>query len=159
MAFVVARADGRFEIRESITTPRGPRGHTLATFRQLSDHVLDTAETRATRPFDRRAVEAKALTAGARRDPRQPTRLAHRLIEELRTGRALPPALAGALAHELRETLGSLPDTLPPAADWLGATLRDRGDALRDLLRLTDRLPPGRRRPRRPFPRIASAPS
>lgn len=159
MAFVVVRSDGRFELRESVSTSRGPRARTLATFRELTDAVLDAAESRATRPFDRRAVEAKALAAGAQRDPRESARRAHRLLEELRTGRALPPALAGALAHELRETLGTVPDSLPPVAEWLGATSTDRGDALRDLLRLTDRLPPGRGRRRKRFPRIASAPA
>ncbi len=157
MAFIVIRRDGRFEIRESVSTPDGPRARTLATFRTLTDAVLDLAETRATRPFDRGRIEAKALAVGALRDSRETVRLAHHLLADLHTGRILPPALAGALARELAEASASLPDSLPPLADWFGATLRQRGDALRDLLRLTDRLPPGRRRRGKAFPRIASA--
>jgi hypothetical protein len=159
MAFVVARRDGRFEFRESIATPTGPRARTLATFRELTDDVLDRAEQRAQRPIDRQALEARAHALGAPWDSRATSRLAHRLLEELHSGRHLPPMLASALALELGEAATPLPDSLPPLTDWLGATARERGDALRDLLRLTDRLPPGRSRRSKRFPRLASAPS
>ena len=157
MAFVVARRDGRFEIRESLATPDGPRARTLATFRALTDAVLDQAEDRATRPFDRRRVEARAVAAGAQRDSRQTARLAHHLLEDLYSGRSLPPGLAAALARQLGGAATSLPDSLPAMADWFGSTARERGEALRDLLRLTDRLPPGRPRRGKRFPRIVSA--
>jgi hypothetical protein len=157
MAFVVARRDGRFEIRESIATPAGPRARSLATFRTLTDDVLDHAEARAARPFDRSQVEARALAAGARHDSRATARLAHHLLTDLHTGHGLPPTLAGALARELAPRVEPLPDSLASLGDWLGATLRQRGDALRDLVRLTDRLPSPRGRPRRAFPRLASA--
>lgn len=156
MAFVVCRRDGRFEIRESLTTPSGPRARTLATFRELTDAVLDHAERRSTRPFDRANVEAKALAAGARRDRRDLTRRAHLLLADLHSGHALPPVLAAALSRELSHEGAALPDSVPPLTDWLGATLRERGEALRDLLRLTDRLPPRPERRRKTFPRIAS---
>jgi len=157
MAFVIVRRDGRFEIRESLATPDGPRARTLATFRELSDTVLDHAEGRATRPFDRRRVETNARAVGAQRDGRETARLAHHLLEDLHSGRSLPPALAAALARQLEGATTSLPDSLPAMADWFGATARERGDALRDLLRLTDRLPPGRPRRGRRFPRLGSA--
>ncbi len=157
MAFVVARRDGRFEIRESVSTPQGPRAHTLASFRELTDAVLDHAERRALRPFDRQRVEAKALAVGASRDTRTTARLAHLLLEDLHLGRSLPPLLAAALAHRLADTDTPMPDSLPPLADWIGCTPRERGDALRDLLRLTDRLPAARRRRGKAFPRLASS--
>lgn len=158
MAFVVVRRDGRFEIRESVATPGGPRARTLATFRELTDTVLDHAEQRATRPFDRQVVESRAYAVGADRDGRATARLAHHLLEDLHSGRSLPPALAGALARELAGVTTSLPDSLLPLADWLGATARERGSALKDLLRLTDRFPATPRPRGRTFPRIASAP-
>lgn len=65
MAFVVARPNGRFEIRESEHTPRGPRARTLAGFRVLSDAVLDAAARRASRPFDVQAVLRSSQKAGA----------------------------------------------------------------------------------------------
>jgi hypothetical protein len=70
MAYVVARPKGRFEIRESVHTPKGPRARTLANFEQL----LDTARLRASRPFDPDAVLAsaeKARRVAAARRPGQ----------------------------------------------------------------------------------------
>ena len=40
MAYVVARPRGRFEIRESVHTPKGPRARSLANFAHLTDEVL-----------------------------------------------------------------------------------------------------------------------
>lgn len=65
MAYVVARRDGRFEIRESVHTPRGPRARSLANFEVLTDEVLARAQRRATRPFDAKAVIASGERAGA----------------------------------------------------------------------------------------------
>jgi hypothetical protein len=56
MAYVVARPKGRFEIRESLHTPDGPRARSLAGFDVLSDAVLAKAARRAQRPFDVEAV-------------------------------------------------------------------------------------------------------
>lgn len=156
MAFVVARRDGRFEIRESVATPRGPRARTLATFRELSDETLEHAEARATSPFDRDRVALRALELGAPRSAGATARLGWRLLAELESGHDVPPVLAGALATRLAHGAAVPPDTLGPLSDWFGASPQERGDALRDLLRLTDRIP--RRPPRRGrrFPRIAS---
>jgi hypothetical protein len=65
MAYVVARPGGRFEIRESIHTPAGPRARSLAGFGVLTDEVLAKAERRAQRPFDLEAVLASGRRAGA----------------------------------------------------------------------------------------------
>jgi hypothetical protein len=65
MAYVVARPRGRFEIRESIHTPAGPRARSLAGFNVLADDVLAKAARRAQRPFDPEAVLASARRAGA----------------------------------------------------------------------------------------------
>lgn len=157
MAFVVTRREGRFEIRESVSTPRGPRARTLATFRELSDAVLDQAEQRASTRFDRARVESRALAAGAPRAPRPTARLAWQLLADLESGHQVPAALAGALATRLATRADSAPDTLAPLSDWFAATLQERGEALRDLLRLTDRIPVRPRRRAKRFPRIASA--
>jgi hypothetical protein len=66
MAYVVARPNGRFEVRESLHTPKGPRARTLAGFQILTDEVLARAARRATRPFDAGAVLASGARAGAR---------------------------------------------------------------------------------------------
>jgi hypothetical protein len=65
MAYVVARPNGRFEIRESIHTQKGPRSRSLANFSLLTDEVLARAAGRATRPFDAGAVLGAARRAGA----------------------------------------------------------------------------------------------
>ena len=157
MAFVVTRRDGRFEIRESVSTSRGPRARTLATFRELSDAVLDQAEVRASTPFDRAHVANRALAAGAPKAQRATARLAWQLLADLESGHAVPAAVAGALATRLANRAEPAPDTLAPLSDWFGATLQERGEALRDLLRLTDRIPSRPRRRGKRFPRIASA--
>jgi hypothetical protein len=64
VAYVVARPNGRFEIRESVHTPKGPRARSLANFVQLTDEVLEAAEGRASRPFDPVGVIASADRAG-----------------------------------------------------------------------------------------------
>ncbi|MGA7704577.1 MAG: hypothetical protein WB998_06735, partial [Solirubrobacteraceae bacterium] len=66
MAYVVARRSGRFEIRESLHTARGPRSRTLAGFSVLNDEVLAAAARRAQRPFDADAVLRSGRKAGAR---------------------------------------------------------------------------------------------
>ncbi len=65
MAYVVVRPKGRFEIRESIHTPAGPRARSLVGFEALTDEVLATAALRAQRPFDLEAVLASGRRAGA----------------------------------------------------------------------------------------------
>lgn len=66
MAYVVARRNGRFEIRESLHTAKGPRSRTLAGFSVLSDEVLAAAAGRARRPFDADAVLRSGRRAGVR---------------------------------------------------------------------------------------------
>ena len=68
MAYVVARPKGRFEIRESVHTPKGPRARSLANFAHFDDEVLDRARRRASRPFDAEGVRAAAAKV-ARRGP------------------------------------------------------------------------------------------
>lgn len=113
MAYVVARPNGRFEVRESLHTPKGPRARTLAGFEILTDEVLARAARRAARPFDAEAVLASAARAGARmtavvgaaRDVGSPSR---RFVEASRRmarslGRASPsrPADPGAALIDL----------------------------------------------------------
>lgn len=66
MAYVVARRNRRFEIRESLHTAKGPRSRTLAGFSVLTDDVLAAAARRARRPFDSESVLRSGRRAGAR---------------------------------------------------------------------------------------------
>jgi hypothetical protein len=65
MAYVAARRRGRFEIRESLHTPKGSRARSLVGFQVLDDEVLARAAQRAVRRFDADAVIASGRRAGA----------------------------------------------------------------------------------------------
>jgi len=140
MAYVVARPKGRFEIRESLHTPKGPRARTLANFEQLTDRVLDTARLRASRPFDLDAVRAsaeKARSAAAARRPGQ-GRLGGVATPRRRVMRQF--------AQSSRRMAAAL-ESRPPQ----GGSAPDPGDALIDLLDLVAQVS-ALRSPRRPEP-------
>jgi hypothetical protein len=149
MAFVVRRPRGRFEARESHATPRGPRARTLATFATLDDATVALVIERAETPVDVHALVQAARRAGASVTVgATPVDIAARaLLAELRAGHRPAPALAAALADAVdADADADVSDTARAAAAWSGATLEERGDALRDLLLLSDRLPvPDRR--------------
>ena len=155
MAYIVARPGRSFEIRESIATKDGPRARTLATFRTLSDAVLERARARARRHFDVERIRARAAELAIPSDDSAAT-YARSLIGELRRGAQLPPAIVRALRHELPEVQMPIPDTLDGADEWIGVDDSVRGRALRDLLDLADRLPQKARPPKSGFPRITS---
>jgi hypothetical protein len=127
MAYVVARRSGRFEIRESFHTPKGPRSRTLAGFDVLGDDILAAAERRAQRPFDAEEVIRSARRAGAR-------------VRTVTSGasRARDRFLAG--SKSMASTLGQS----PPSSAHV-----DAGTALRELLGFADMVAAGQ--PRRPF--------
>jgi len=142
MAYVVKRPGGRWEVRESVSTERGPRARTLASFRRLTPAVIQRAVRRASRPVTPAQIAESAERAGATGYAADAA--ARAVLAELGRGRRPAAGLRRAL-------LGLLSD--PPALDtpgggvveWLGATDEERGAALRDLLRLTDRFPAWRR--------------
>jgi hypothetical protein len=147
MAYVVGRPRGRFEVRESHATPRGPRARTLATFTTFDDDVVARVIERADGPVDVQALVQSARRAGARVSVgASPVDLAARtLLGELRAGHRPSPALAAALADAVEPDV-EVSDAVRGAAAWSGASLAERGEALRDLLLLADRLPVPRRR-------------
>lgn len=163
MAFVVPTKRGNFEIRESHSTPRGPRSRTLATFSELNDEVIEKARTRAIKPPSAEELRKAARRAGAplQRDPID--RAARELIAELAKGRHLDPSLRHILLDLLGDGVGerAYPPTDNEAAravaEWMAATPSERGRALVDLLLLADALPSSRRgdEPLR-FPRLDS---
>ena len=65
MAYIVRRPRGRFEIRESVATPKGPRARSLANFAVLTSDALTRAAARAVRPFDAETVVVSGRRAGA----------------------------------------------------------------------------------------------
>jgi hypothetical protein len=162
LAYLVRRASGRVEIRESVATPRGPRSRTLATFRgALTPEVVDEAQRRASRPLERARLEARAAALKVPVTERREDRPARELLAALRSGAAVDPVLVTLLKQALDPLPGvPAPAPLAEVAEWVGADSSRRGAALRDLLRLSDRIArsrqPGRARPQVPFPRFRS---
>jgi hypothetical protein len=162
MAYLVRRAGGPLEIRETHATRAGPRARTLATFRgALTPEVLDLAAARAARPLDREALARRAAELGVPVTARREDRAARELLSALRRGAAVDPVLV----TQLRDALRDLPAATPPPAlaevgEWVGADDAARGRALRDLLRLSGRIAESRElrreRARPRFPRFHS---
>ena len=156
MAYVVARPRGRFEIRESVHTPKGSRARSLASFTELSDEVLDKAGQRASRPFDADAVRASAARAGV------PTRR-HRAAEirqpeirqpEVRQAEMQKPEMQKFVESSRR--MAAALETRPGGAG--SSPSRDPGDALIDLLDLVSQVSafgPARRPEPLRFPPLA----
>jgi hypothetical protein len=140
MAYVVGRPRGRYEIRESVHTSRGPRARTLANFAELTDKVIDKARQRASRPFDPDAVRASALKA-------QKTADARRAAREPLGGAAAPLRPEMRRFVESSRRMATSLESRPPRP----RTTRDPGDVLIDLLELTAQIP-AFKGPRRPEP-------
>jgi hypothetical protein len=146
VATIVLRKDGRAEIRESYTTPRGPRSRTLAVFRELTDRVLEKAERRASRPFSRARILARARQLGVPRFGESAARSARVLLAELQVGRPLAPTLVTALLDALASRPArELPPSIGPLLPWLTASDEERGEALRERMHPAHRGVPTRR--------------
>jgi hypothetical protein len=157
MAYVTLHPSGTWEVRESHVTPAGPRSRTLATFDELDDEVISRARARATEPLAAETIRAAARRAGAHVAPPAPDRAAAELVAGLEAGRSPRPGLRRLLEEALAGPPDPATSNARAAAAWIPASPRERGDALRDLLELTDRLPAQRRAKRRRAPRLDSS--
>ncbi len=156
MAFIVATRHDTWEIRESRATPEGPRSRTLATFRELTGDVLEHARSRTLKPLNEEKLRESAIRIGAPVASPPADRMASDLLGELAAGRKPRRALRGLVAASLGEEGMVLSDAARSAAEWVAATPVQRGEALLDLLLLTDRLPPPTRERISGFPRLES---
>jgi hypothetical protein len=151
MAYVVRRPRERWEIRESVGTPSGPRSRSLASFQVLDARALDRAARAAHRPFDRDRVVASARRVGAPIADASADRLARELLGEIARGRGPSPGLRRLLRANLADHR-SMAD-VEMDLEWLDASDDLRGRTLADLLDLTDQLPAQRKGPLR-FPSL-----
>jgi hypothetical protein len=155
MTYVVPRRSGTWEIRESRATPAGPRSRTLASFRTLTPEVIERAQARSSKGLYPAELRDAAVRAGAPIAVDASDRAAVELLAGLASGQAPRPVLRGLLLDALRSDPGESSSNARAAATWITATPWERGEALRDLLALTDRLPAGRARAEEPsFPRL-----
>lgn len=149
MAFVTPVRDGAFEVRESRLTSKGPRSRTLATFRELDAATIEKVIERADKAPSRSELIQAALRAGATISVPPVDEAARTLLRSLARGDRLDPRLA----HLLR---GALSGEGTSAAEWIGTSPTERGEAARDLLLLVDAVPLRPRPKKIGFPRINS---
>lgn len=166
MAFVIANKRGSYEVRESHSTPDGPRSRTLATFKEMDDEVVGKALARAANPLNVEELRKAALRAGAPVAPPEVDEAARDTLRLLAKGRRPDPMLRrlllDALTHEDRSDRPADPDALVSdtarsATEWIGVGPQQRSEALRDLLELADALPVRLRPTEIDFPRLKSA--
>jgi hypothetical protein len=158
--YATRRRDGSWELRESVSTPAGPRSRTLASFRALTPDAIERARARSSKPVDAADVRRAAVRAGAPVPPSDADRAAGELLAALSHGRVPRASLRTLLADALGVPGQNAPsDSARAAASWVATSARERGEALRDLLLLADRLPPPRTSDRPSFPRVASGPA
>lgn len=151
MPFIVPGKSGRFEIRESASTPKGPRSRTLVSFRELDDAVIEKAREKTTKTLDAAQLRRVARRAGAPVARSPVDRAARELIAELGKGRQPDPTLRHMLLDLLHDSQRGGPDQSSEneaehgVAEWMAASAAERGKALVDLLLLADALPHGGR--------------
>lgn len=165
MAYVVATHPGRFEVRESKATERGPRSRTLATFRELTDEVVEKVRASADKPPTAEELRKAALKAGAPIQDSELDEATKKALRRIASGDQPRPLLRRLLLDAL---LGKGDSAKPPsstnpisdaaraASGWIGAAPEERAQALRDLLELADALPIRPRSHEIGFPRLKS---
>lgn len=165
MAFIVATKRGRFEVRESHSTTEGPRSRTLASFTELSDEVIEKARQRAAKATSAEELREAAARVGAPIAGAPVDDSARETLRRVAIGERLDPMLHRLLLDALARENGAVQslgqpepvsDSARAAAQWIGASLAERGEALKDLLELTDALPLRIDRAEIGFPRLRS---
>ncbi len=166
MAFVTLTKKGIYEIRESRSTPDGPRSRTLASFKELTPEAIEKAQARAVTPPTAEELREAALRAGAPVAPEPIDRAARDLLGRLAKGQRPDPMLKRLLLDALenedrsdrpRDPSSAVSDAARSVSEWVGTGARERGDALADLLSLVDSLPLRRRPDTIGFPRLGPA--
>ena len=112
---------------------------------------------RSSKPLNRDELRRAAARVGAPVAPETTDRASGELLAELAAGRRPRPVWQRLLLDLLQNRHSGSSDGALAASAWIGATPRQRGDALRDLLLLADRLPARRRAPQLRFPGIQPA--
>lgn len=165
MAYIVATQAGRFEVRESKATEKGPRSRTLASFRELTEEVIEKVQAAAEKPPSAEELKKAALKAGAPVQSSELDEAAKRTLRGIASGdrprpmlrRLLLDALLGENSPDQRSgAVGLVSDAARSAAEWIGAPPKERAEALRDLLELADALPIRPRADEIGFPRLKS---
>lgn len=158
MAFVVAKPNNRWEVRESYRTENGPRSRTLASFSELTPPVEKLVVERSAKDVDIEGLRLKATRAGAPVTS-EIDLMAGRLLKEMQHGRSPNRRLSNLIRDSFRSK-SQLSHEVDRMKMWTGASQRERAQALEDLLGFGDAIPDrdrrGRSAKRSEFPRISS---
>src|ERR1700742_3952251 len=141
MAYVTANRRGGFEVRESATTPDGPRSRTLATFRRLDGEVIERVRARASKPPSAEELREAALRAGAPIAAAPIDRAAAETVRRLAAGERVDPMLRRLLLDALgRQERSERVEVQAPgasqpevsaaareASEWVGVETERRG--------------------------------
>jgi hypothetical protein len=166
MTFIIPTKHGRFEVRESRSTPDGPRSRTLASFTELTDEAIEKARRRAANPPSAEQLREAAIRAGATVAGPPVEEAARETLRRLAKGEQLDPMLKRLLADALgrddrsdrpRDPDALVSDNARSVTEWMGADPRERGDALADLLHFADAVPIRLRPTEISYPRLKSS--
>jgi hypothetical protein len=150
MAYVVATKPGRFEVRESVSTPQGPRSRTLAGFREMTAETVKRVQENSEKPPTPEELTRLALRAGAPVRGSELDEAAGETLRRIAGGEQPDPKLRRLLIDALsspnakgepHESKGLVSDAARAASQWIGVSAEDRANALRELLELADALP------------------
>jgi hypothetical protein len=116
----------------------------------MTDEVIAKARARATKAPSAKDLREAAVRAGAPVAGAPVDESARETLRRLANGEQLDPMLRRLLADALSDgrngdraadSSTSVSDSARAATGWIGASLAQRGEALRDLLELADALP------------------
>jgi hypothetical protein len=146
-------------VRESHATVAGPRSRTLATFRTLTSEIVERAIARSSKSLNPSDLRKAALRVGAPIASSAADRATGELLAELAATHRPRPVLRRLLLDALAPEHRKASDSARAAARWATTTPQERGETLRDLLLLADRLPPSRSPSSQRCPRLRSMPA
>lgn len=150
MAYVVATKPGRYEVRESVSTPKGPRSRTLVSFRELTLETIEKVRDKSEKPPTAEELTRLALRAGAPIRGSELDNAASETLRRIASGEQPDPKLRRLLIDALSQPEpedhqpGSkkvISDAARAATQWIGVSSEERANALRELLELADALP------------------
>jgi hypothetical protein len=166
MAYVVATKPGRFEVRESVSTPKGPRSRTLVSFRELTAETVKKVQENSEKPPTAAELTCLALRTGAPIRRSELDEAAGETLRRIASGEQPDPKLRRLLIDALSgqsengrmpESKGLVSDAARAASQWIGVGAEDRANTLRELLELADALPIRLRPQEIGFPHLRSA--
>ena len=158
MAYVVGRPDERWDLRESDSTRRAPKPHARE-LQGADPQDPEHARDRSSKPLEMSDPQRRQACWVLRSSPATWTVPLGNCWPRSRPGGRPAVRFAASWSTRSSQARQGRPTSARGAARWAASTPAQRGETLRDLLELADRLPPARRSGQQRFPRIDSRPA